>query len=38
MQHELMKRQNVSEQLKRTVFCESPQRLYGFTVGPADVK
>ena len=26
------------DQLKRKIFCENPQRLYGFTVNPADFK
>ena len=32
--NELMERQDVSDQLKRKIFCENPQRLYGFTVDP----
>jgi hypothetical protein len=33
-----MERQDVSDQLKRKIFYENPQRLYGFTVDPADCK
>ena len=33
---ELMERKDVSEQLKRKIFCENPQRLYGLTLDPAD--
>jgi len=36
--NELMERQDVSDQLKRKIFCENPQRLYDFTVAPADFK
>jgi uncharacterized protein len=32
--NELIERQDVSDQLKRKIFCENPQRLYGFTVDP----
>ena len=35
---ELMERQDVTDQLKRKIFCDTPQRLYGFTVDPADCK
>ena len=34
--HELMEREDVSERLKRKIFCDNPQRLYGFTADPAD--
>jgi len=30
--------EDVSDQLKRKIFCDNPQRLYGFTVDPADFK
>lgn len=33
---ELIERTDVTDQLKRKIFFENPQRLYGFTVGPAD--
>src|SRR6266849_4754509 len=36
--NELMVREDVSDQLKRKIFCDNPQRLYGFTVDPADFK
>jgi len=36
--NELIERQDVSDRLKRKIFCDNPQRLYGFTVDPADFK
>jgi len=36
--NELMERQDVSDQFKRKIFCENPQRLYDCTVSPAHFK
>jgi predicted TIM-barrel fold metal-dependent hydrolase len=36
--NELIEQQDVSDQLKRKIFCENPQRLYSCTVDPAGFK